>query len=571
MKSHCVKIMIWAWVAALILALASGCSDRAQEKKQQDGTPQSQSQNDSSDASEKFVIYAGSEMSGLEPMIKKWADKKSYPIQIHYKGSIDMMRMMNDGTGTPADAFWPAHTIWFILGDTSHTVKNKRSIMVSPIVAGLKESVVKKLGWDRQSPGMEAFLAATKNDEFKYGKTSSTQSNSGALFHLAAWWAFAGKPDTWTMDLVKDPQIQARVKEMESTVAATSGSSGWLKSKMVDSANKLDGMINYEAMISEANIGWTTIDKSTGQTIHHPGLLEKGLEPLHVVYLSDATMMADHPLGYVDKGNGQKEKIFNELQNYLLSSNAQKEMISKGRRNTLLAMDPSLSDKKAFNPKYGFDVERVIAPIQPPREEVLTAILDLYQEEVRKPSATFWVIDDSGSMYNNNGKQAVQQAMSVLLTPAKAKAYKLQPTPRDIHVIIPFSDVPGAPITANGNDPGVLSSLMDKVTRMQLGSGTDMYAGVVAALTYIKQHPDDIKDHFPAIAVLSDGQSRGSINSVRQAVERLGLENIPIFTLSFGIEADERQLKELAAAFGGRYFSGQHNVADAFREMKGYN
>ncbi len=373
------------------------------------------------------------------------------------------------------------------------------------------------------------------------------------------------------MDLVENSQIQARLKEMESTVAATSGSSGWLKSKIVDSADKLDGMINYEAMISEANIGWTEIDKSTGKSVYHPGLLEKGLEPLHVVYLSDATMMADHPLGYVDKGNGQKEKLFNELQNYLLSPDAQKEMISKGRRNKLLAMDPSLSDKKAFNPEYGFDVERVIAPIQPPREDVLTAILDLYQEEVRKPSATFWVIDDSGSMYNNNGKEAVQQAMSILLTPEKAKVYKLQPTPRDIHVVIPFSDMPGTPITAKGNDPKILAALMNKITQMHLGSATNMYAGVVAALEYIKQNEDQIKDHFPAIVVLSDGQSTGGINSVRQAVKRLGLEDIPIFTISFGTEADEQQLKELAASFGGRYFSGRHNVADAFRKMKGYN
>jgi Ca-activated chloride channel family protein len=161
--------------------------------------------------------------------------------------------------------------------------------------------------------------------------------------------------------------------------------------------------------------------------------------------------------------------------------------------------------------------------------------------------------------------------MSTLLTPEKAREYKLQPTPRDIHVVIPFSDTPGSPIRAQGNDPAILLTLMDKINRMHLGSGTDMYAGVVAALTYIKQHQEDIKGHFPAIAVLSDGQSKGSINDVRQAVKRLGLEDIPIFTLSFGAEADERQLKELAASFGGRYFSGHHRVADAFRKMKGYN
>ncbi len=523
MKPYCEnRVVLWACVLITALSLVTGCSDNAPDRQQQQSSAASGNGSSPANDSGPFVVYAGSEMSGLEPMIKKWADKKGFHIQIHYKGSIDMMRMMQDGTGSPADAYWPAHTIWFILGDTSHAVKNKRSIMVSPIVAGLKESVVKRLGWDQKSPDMAQFLAAAKNGEFKYGKTSSTQSNSGALFHLAAWWAFAGKPETWTMDLVKNPQIQARVKEMESTVAATSGSSGWLKSKMVDDAARLDGMINYEAMISEANIGWTTIDKKTGKEVHHPGLIKKGLEPLHVVYLSDATMMADHPLGYVDKGDGGKEKIFNELQAYLLTSDAQKEMIRKGRRNKLLGMDPSLADKKAFNPRYGFDAARVIAPIQPPREDVLTAILDLYQEEVRKPSATFWVIDDSGSMYNNNGKEAVQQAMAILLTPDKAKAYKLQPTARDIHVVIPFSDVPGKPITAQGKDPAVLAALMQNINTMSLGNGTDMYAGVVAALIYIKQHEDQIKDHFPAIAVLSDGKSKGDINTVAAAVSAPG-------------------------------------------------
>ena len=67
-------------------------------------------------------------------------------------------------------------------------------------------------------------------------------------------------------------------------------------------------MINYEAMVSEANIGWTTIDKHTGKEVRHPGLIKKGLEPLHVVYICDATMMADHPLGYVDKGDACKGK-----------------------------------------------------------------------------------------------------------------------------------------------------------------------------------------------------------------------------------------------------------------------
>jgi Ca-activated chloride channel family protein len=282
-------------------------------------------------------------------------------------------------------------------------------------------------------------------------------------------------------------------------------------------------------------------------------------------------MLADHPLGFVDRGSEAKAQIFNELQAFLLGAAAQKEMIRLGRRTKMLGMDASLADEKAFNPEYGFDVNRIISPINPPQEEVLTAILDLYQEQVRKPSATFWVIDDSGSMYKNGGKEAVQEAMRILLDPAKARRYMLQPTAKDIHVVIPFSNVAGTPLKAQGNDPGELSELMNRISGIRISGGTNMYAGVIKALNLIKQEEDSLSGHFPAIAVLSDGVSDGRLTDVLGERRRLGLDYIPIHTLSFGSEMDEKQLNELAAAGGGRYFSGQKDVAHAFRKMKGYN
>ncbi|MGD9325762.1 MAG: VWA domain-containing protein [Desulfobacterales bacterium] len=544
--------------------LWQGCSE---QQPPSEGTS-SQPTRSSSTNPDEFVIYAGSEMAGLEPMITIWAHRKGYNIRMYYKGSIDMMGLMAYGTQGPADAYWPAHTIWFILGDTAGVVKNKRSIMVSPIVVGMKTSVVKRLGWDRNLPTLAEFMAAAKADEFKFAKTSSTQSNSGALFHLAAWHTFAGQPETWSIKLVKDPKIQSIVKEMESSVAATSGSSGWLKSKILESS-ELDAMVNYEAMVSEANIGWTTIEH--GKKIVHQGLIERGREPLHVIYLKDATMLADHPLGFVDRGSESKAQIFKELQAFLLGTEAQKEMIRLGRRTKLLGMDSSLADKNAFNPKHGFDVDRIISPINPPHEEVLTAILDLYQEQVRKPSATYWIIDDSGSMYKNGGKKAVQEAMRILLDPTQARRFKLQPTAKDIHVVIPFSAGAGTPLMAQGNDPSELAELMNQIETIEMRGGTNMFAGVIEALHLIKQEENNLSGHFPAIAVLSDGVSEGSLADVLTVRERLGLNYIPIHTLSFGSGVDEKQLHELAAAGGGRYFSVKKDVAHAFRKMKGYN
>jgi Ca-activated chloride channel family protein len=355
---------------------------------------------------------------------------------------------------------------------------------------------------------------------------------------------------------------------MENSVAATSGSSGWLKSKMLEST-ELDAMVNYEAMVSEANIGWTTV--KGGKKIVHQGLIKRGWEPLHVVYIKDATMLADHPLGFVNRGSEAKAQIFKELQTFLLGTEAQKEMIRLGRRTKLLGMDSSLADKNAFDPKHGFDVDRIISPINPPHEEVLTAILDLYQEQVRKPSATYWVIDDSGSMYKNGGKKAVQEAMHILLDPAQARRFKLQPTAKDIHAVLPFSNAAGKPLRAEGNDPGELTELMNQIREIQMGGGTNMFAGVIAALNLIKQEEAKLAGHFPAIAVLSDGQSDGSLTDVLSTRQRLGLNYVPIHTLSFGSAVDEKQLYELAAAGGGRYFSGKKDVAHAFRQMKGYN
>jgi Ca-activated chloride channel family protein len=174
-------------------------------------------------------------------------------------------------------------------------------------------------------------------------------------------------------------------------------------------------------------------------------------------------------------------------------------------------------------------------------------------------------------MYKNGGKQAVQEAMRILLDPAQARRFKLQPTAKDIHVVIPFSNTAGEPLMAQGNDTGELAELMNQIRKIHLGGGTNMFEGVIAALKLIKQEETKLSGHFPAIAVLSDGKSKGNLTDVLTMRQRLRLNYVPIHTLSFGSEVDEKQLHELAAAGGGRYFSGKKDVAHAFRKMKGYN
>ena len=68
---------------------------------------------------------------------------------------------------------------------------------------------------------------------------------------------------------------------------------------------------------------------------------------------------------------------------------------------------------------------------------------------------------------------------------------------------------------------------------------------------------------------MTDGQSDGSIESLREALRNQGYD-VPVFSITFG-EADERQLQDIARISGGQVFDGRKDMAKAFREAKGYN
>ena len=73
----------------------------------------------------------------------------------------------------------------------------------------------------------------------------------------------------------------------------------------------------------------------------------------------------------------------------------------------------------------------------------------------------------------------------------------------------------------------------------------------------------------PAIILLTDGQSGGSLYDFEDAYEELGAE-VPVFSIMFG-DADETQLEELAQYTNARVFDGRENLTEAFRSVKGYN
>jgi Ca-activated chloride channel family protein len=500
-------------------------------------------------------IVSGSENEALESIIQQWASDQNVTVRVTYQGSLDIMLDLEDGE-TEFDAVWPANSIWQSLGDSQHIVKHSQSILRSPVVLGVKKSIAEGLGWTDQDVYVEDILNAAEVGQIHLMMTSATQSNSGASAYFAFLYAFAGQPDVLTMDDLNSPEVAEKIRRILGAVDRSSGSSGWLQDLCVEQYNRCDAMMNYEALIIEAN----------------RELVANGQEPLYAVYPVDGLAIADSPLGYVDKGDADKEALFLELQAFLLSDETQQQILAHGRRAGLVGLSMDNVDTAIFNPAWGIDVSRVIQPIKFPSVPVIREALNLYQTAFRKPSFTVYCLDFSGSM-DGQGEEELKKAMSTLLDQTNAQQYLLQASPNDITVVLIFSsDVHNRNAielwTVAGNGESQLLTLNQRIENEQPGGGTNIYEPVKVALDIFDQI--GIGNRFPAVILMTDGQSNeGSFSDLANKYRDEGAE-IPVFAITFG-DASTAQLNEIANLTTGRVFDGTTDLVAAFRKAKGYN
>ncbi len=492
-------------------------------------------------------ILSGSENQELEAILVECEKKTGVDIQMEYKGSVDIMRTLQEGGGA-YDAVWPASSIWISMGDQQHMVKYAESVSTTPVVFGIRRSVAEELGFTQAEVSVRDILAAIQNQNLQFCMTSATQSNSGASAYIGFLNAFLDKDGAITMEDLDNQKMQTQMAEFLSGVERSSGSSDWLKDMFLE--GDYDAMVNYECLMISAN----------------QELTDRGEEPLYVVYPYDGLSIADSPLGYLDRGDEEKEEAFQKVQEYLLGDGAQKAIEATGRRIGYGGV--SEENRDVFNPDWGIDVDRILSPIPMPDADVLTQALNLYQTELRKPSLTVYCLDYSSSM-NNGGRDQLVEAMGMILLQDEASQYLLQASSREINAAVLFDDtilqeyLVETPLDEN------LAALYQEIEGYGTRGGTDIYAAAIEGLELLKNY--DLSQYTPAIILMTDGQSNGStcFDDFARAYEEAGMD-VPVFSIMFG-DAEEAQLEELAEYTGGRVFDGREDLAEAFRSVKGYN
>lgn len=498
---------------------------------------------------EPLRIVSGSENRELEPIIEEYAKENKENIQVDYLGSLDIMRMLQDGN-ISYDAVWPASSIWLNLGDSNHILKYAETTSQTPVVFAIKKSLAQSLGFVGKDVKTSEIIDAIRNKKLKFTMTSATQSNSGASAYLGFLNALSKDENGLSSEDLENPKLKEDITALLGGVERSSGSSNWLVDLFLK--GDYDAMVNYEQLVIAAN----------------NKLIKEGKEPLYIIYPVDGLSISDSPLAFVDKNDSKKEEAFKKFQDYILSDEAQDKIEKTGKRSAFGTVRDA--NKDVYKKEWGIDLEKTLSPVRFPKADVILKALNTYQSEFKKPSFTIYVLDYSGSMADGGYDQMIR-ALGEVLIADKARENLLLGTKDDITYVLPFSDDVMAHLMAKGNDQELSDLYTDLESNYTLQNSTYMYEAIIEALNIIKENKDNLSSYTPAIVVLTDGMPNGFVDfdGLKDIYERLDYD-VPIFGILFG-NARREDLEEIAEMSRARVFDGRDDMIKAFQNVKGYN
>lgn len=496
------------------------------------------------ESNKNFKILSSYENQDLEQFVKDYAKKNKISVEFTYMGDLDIVSELNDNS-KKYDAVWISNSIWLYMLDNTYTTSESKSISISPVVMGIKKSKAEALNLVNRDVYNSDLLELIKNKQIKYVMSSVTQTNTGATAYLGFLNALAGSPEVLSEKMLEDENLISDMINVFSGVERVSGDEDYLEKMFLNSDN-------YEAVIaSESSL--ININKQ---------LKEQNKEPLYLIYPKDGVAVNDSTFAYIDNGSERKKKQFKTIQSFLLSNDGQNEIQELGRRTWYGGISLDVN-KNIFNPEWGINTNKYLITTKYPSKSVMTKAINLYIEELRKPTHVVFCLDYSGSM-DGEGINQLINSMDYILTYEKAAKDKLQFSKKDKITVITFSSRVNSVISSsNGQDTlGLISSIKNE----KVGGTTALYDAIIYGLDILNSESDD---YTKTIIAMTDGEVNvGSFVNLRNKYQLSN--NIPIYSITFGF-ASEEQLNMIANLSNAKVFDGKTNLLEAFKEVRGYN
>lgn len=494
-----------------------------------------------------LTVLAGSELKDIEPLLPAVEQATGVRLQLRYAGTLEAVERLNGSAGaTSEDVAWLASNRYAMLMPAVRTrILASEKTMLTPVVLGIKQSRARALGWDN-NPNVtwkDIAQAATEN-KFTFGMTSPALSNTGfsGLLGLAA--ALSGKGDALEEQDLDPKRLAAFFKAQR----LTAGSSGWLAEAYLREQGQVDGLINYASVLLTLNT--------------KPELREK----LMLIYPKDGIVTADYPIMLI---NPAKRDAYDKVVAYLRDKPFQQAMATATLR-------------RPVNP----DVQAPSLPAQalvelpfPAKLAVVDAILASFDNDLRLPTDSTFVLDESGSMQGER-IEALRSAMLGLSgADATISGRYARFRNREHIAILPFSSRPGTlehfEMGADAaSNQATLAQVTTRVQALYAHDGTAIYDSLRTAYAAVVRRRAADPARFYSVVLMTDGEnSSGSdFDDFVKWYQALPpqAKGIKIFPIVFG-EADQSEMEQIAALTGGRSFdSRKTSLQSIFKEVRGY-
>ncbi|TQS46265.1 substrate-binding domain-containing protein [Cryptosporangium phraense] len=536
-------------LAAVALLLVAACTGP-------DGKPgYDPSATTSSGAAVTLRVLAGSELSDMKPVLEKIKEQTGVTVELDYTGTLDGAESVANGSASKKyDAVWFSSNRYLtLLPEARSRIGTQQKIMTSPVVLGLRQSAVQRLGWTGKPVSWAQIAEAASARKFSFGMTDPSASNTGFSTLIGVAAALSGAGDALsTKDI---DRVAPRLRSFFAGQALTAGSSGWLSEAYLRRTTgnapggAIDGLFNYESVLLSLNAG---------------GKLP---EPLSIVYPSDGVVTADYPFTLLKSASPAAKIAYDTVSGALRSKDMQQRILSDTRRRPIdptVALPPSMGNQTLIELPF------------PAKREVVDDLLISFQNTLRRPSRTVYVLDTSGSMDGDRitGLKSALTGLTGADTSVTGRFARFRSREEVTLLAFNSSTQPPISITVPPSDTdAALARIRTAVAGLKADGGTAIYKALDDAYRLIAATPGQ-GDAVTSIVLMTDGENTSGQKyddfvddyGGRPASQRA----IPIYPVLFGESATD-QMENLAKLSGGRTFDARNGTLNsAFKEIRGY-
>ncbi|KAK1186215.1 substrate-binding and VWA domain-containing protein [Streptomyces sp. NBS 14/10] len=491
-------------------------------------------------------ILASSELTDMKPVLDAAREATGVTVEATWSGTQDAVERVASGKADGAyEAIWLSSNDYLRLRpETAKKITSETPVMTSPVALGVKADVVRRLGWHPDQVTWARIHQAVADGKLTYGMTDPVRSNSGfsALISIASGLSGA-------QSALRDADVRKvtpKLKEFFAGQKLTSGSSGWL-AQAYTRRGDVDALINYESVLLSLNR-----DHHTGLTVIRP---------------QDGVVTADYPLTALASAPQDARDSVRALTEYLRSTEAQRMLTERTfRRPVVTSVRPAAPLSAAKRRELPFPGTRSVAD----------GLLAAYENELRRPSRTVYVLDTSGSMEGDR-LDRLKTALTQLAG-ADGAATGERFRDREEVTLMPFgSEVKAVRThTVPEADPGkALGAIRADAKALTADGETAIFSSLREAYRHLAERASALgDDRFTSIVLMTDGENTAgdSADDFESFYRRLpgAQRTTPVFPILFG-DSDRGELENIASLTGGRLFDATKSSLDqAFEEIRGY-